>query len=118
MLIPHRELSAEALQGVIEEFVTRDGTDYGEVEVGLAEKVALVKRQLDAGLAAIVFDPRNGSLSIQPCDGRATKPEPERVFPPWSRNSMPPLASFLLIPVLTVLTGVVFNAIDPENADG
>ncbi len=39
MLIPHRELSPEALQGLIEEFVTRDGTDYGESEAALATKV-------------------------------------------------------------------------------
>jgi len=68
MLIPHRELSAEALQGLIEEFVTRDGTDYGGIEVGLAEKVAQVKHQLDAGLAVIVFDPQEGSVMIHAKD--------------------------------------------------
>ncbi|MBW2654812.1 MAG: YheU family protein [Deltaproteobacteria bacterium] len=31
--IPYNQLSPEALQGVIEEFVTRDGTDYGEVRI-------------------------------------------------------------------------------------
>lgn len=31
--IPYHELSPEALHGVVEEFVTRDGTDYGEIEV-------------------------------------------------------------------------------------
>ena len=74
MLIPHRELSAEALQGLIEEFVTRDGTDYGEIDVGLAAKVAQVKHQLDAWLAVIVFDPQNDSVSIHPSDGSALKP--------------------------------------------
>ena len=69
MLIPHRQLSAEALQGLIEEFITREGTDYGEVEVGLAEKVAQVRSQLDSGQAVIVFDPKSGTVSIQPSDG-------------------------------------------------
>lgn len=35
MMVPWDQLSAEALRGLIEEFVTRDGTDYGEVEVPL-----------------------------------------------------------------------------------
>jgi uncharacterized protein YheU (UPF0270 family) len=38
--IPYDQLSPEALQGVIEGFVTRDGTDYGEVEISLETKVA------------------------------------------------------------------------------
>ncbi|NDY72869.1 hypothetical protein DO021_15325 [Desulfobacter hydrogenophilus] len=33
--IPYEQLSTEALHGVIEQFVTRDGTGYGEVEIPL-----------------------------------------------------------------------------------
>ena len=55
MIIPHQELSPEALQGFIEEFVTRDGADYGERETPLEDKVAQVRRQLDLGTAVIVF---------------------------------------------------------------
>ncbi|MDH5185281.1 MAG: YheU family protein [Gammaproteobacteria bacterium] len=29
MIIPHTNLSPEALQDLLEEIVTRDGTDYG-----------------------------------------------------------------------------------------
>ncbi len=46
MIIPHQELSPEALQGLIEEFVTRDGADYGERDTPLEDKVAQVRRQL------------------------------------------------------------------------
>ena len=53
--IPYDQLSPEALQGVIEEFVTRDGTDYGEVEIPLETKVAQVMTQLRSGKAVIVF---------------------------------------------------------------
>ena len=38
MIIPHRLLSPDALRGVIEAFVTREGTDYGAQEVPLATK--------------------------------------------------------------------------------
>ena len=40
LVIPAEQLSADALQGLIEEFITREGTDYGEVEWSLDQKVA------------------------------------------------------------------------------
>jgi uncharacterized protein YheU (UPF0270 family) len=64
MIIPHRELSAEALQGLIEEFATRDGTDYGEREISLTSKVARIRQLLDAGQVMIVFEPQDGSINI------------------------------------------------------
>jgi uncharacterized protein len=42
MIIPHRLLSPDALRGLIEAFVTREGTDYGAQEVPLATKVGRV----------------------------------------------------------------------------
>jgi len=39
MIIPHQMLSPEALRGVIEDCVTREGTDYGLQEIPLATKV-------------------------------------------------------------------------------
>ena len=64
VVIPHEELSAEALQGVVEAFVLREGTDYGEREYSLREKVAHVLRQLERGEARIVFDPATESVDI------------------------------------------------------
>ena len=59
-------LSAAALEGLIESFVGREGTDYGERECTLAEKVADVRRQLERGEARIVFDPDTESVDIVP----------------------------------------------------
>jgi len=56
LVIPHRQLSPDALSGLIEEFVTRDGTDSGYTRGSLAENVAMVRRQLDAGQALVAFD--------------------------------------------------------------
>ncbi len=39
MIIPWQELPAETLQSVIESFVLQEGTDYGEQERTLNEKV-------------------------------------------------------------------------------
>jgi uncharacterized protein len=64
MLIPHRQLSPEALQGIIEDFVTRDGTDYGETEIGMTTKLEQVRRQLDQGLLRILYDEQEGSVTL------------------------------------------------------
>jgi exodeoxyribonuclease V alpha subunit len=64
LLIPPDKVSPRALQAMIEEFVTRDGTDYGERETGLAEKVAQVRAQLQSGQAGIVFSPPEESFQI------------------------------------------------------
>ena len=62
--IPHRDLSEAALRGVVESFVLREGTDYGQRDYSLEEKIAAVMRQLDRGEAAIVFDPETETVSI------------------------------------------------------
>ncbi len=49
-------LSPEALRGLVEELVTREGTDYGERERSFEDKVRDVQRQLDSGEARILFD--------------------------------------------------------------
>jgi uncharacterized protein YheU (UPF0270 family) len=55
MIIPHRLLSPEALHGVIEAFVTREGTDYGVQDVPLAAKIRQVRQQLDDGTATSLW---------------------------------------------------------------
>ena len=62
--IAPEQLSAEALRGVIEAFVMREGTDYGDVERSTAEKVAQVERALRRGEAVLVFDPLTESCTI------------------------------------------------------
>jgi uncharacterized protein YheU (UPF0270 family) len=64
MIIPYKQISPDALQGLIEEFITREGTDYGEMEFSLAQKVSQVERQLARGDIVIVFDPVIESVSI------------------------------------------------------
>jgi uncharacterized protein len=64
IVIPYRDLSEPALRGVLESFVLREGTDYGEREVSLDQKVAQVLRQLERGEAQIVFDPAVESVDI------------------------------------------------------
>ena len=62
--VPHAELSADALVGVIKAFVLREGTDYGEREFTLEQKIAHVRVQLESGDAQILFDPGSASIDI------------------------------------------------------
>jgi uncharacterized protein len=62
--VPHAELSADALVGVIKAFVLREGTDYGEHEFTLEQKIADVQAQLESGDAQILFDPDSASVDI------------------------------------------------------
>lgn len=62
--VPHTELSPDALRGVIESFVLREGTEYGEREFTLEEKLTHVMHQLERGEAQIMFDPVSSSVSI------------------------------------------------------
>lgn len=64
MIIPYERLSPDTLQGLLEEYATRDGTDYGEVEVALSERVAQAMRQLRSGDIVIVFDALSESVSL------------------------------------------------------
>jgi uncharacterized protein YheU (UPF0270 family) len=64
VVIPHRTLSATALRAVIEDFVTREGTDYGLHEHSPAQKYDALARKLDAGEVFIVFDGASESVSL------------------------------------------------------
>ncbi len=74
MRIPHRMLSPEALRGVLEAFVTREGTNYGTHEVSLETKVVQVREQLDEGTAVIVYDEATDSCTIQPTHQVSERP--------------------------------------------
>lgn len=64
--IPHTAVSAEALRGIIESFVLREGTDYGARELSLEEKRARLRRQLERGEVVIAWDERLGTGSLVP----------------------------------------------------
>jgi uncharacterized protein YheU (UPF0270 family) len=62
--VPFTELSPDALRGLVEAFVLREGTDYGERDVPFESKVADVMRQLGKREAVIYFDPASESVDI------------------------------------------------------
>jgi uncharacterized protein YheU (UPF0270 family) len=62
--IPVNILSPEALQGVIEEFISRNGTDYGEIEASPETNFRQVKYKLENGLAVFIFDDETETTNI------------------------------------------------------
>jgi uncharacterized protein YheU (UPF0270 family) len=62
IVVPHSQLPAETLRAVVESFVLREGTEYGERDFTLDEKVAHVLAQLERGLAQVVFEPESQSV--------------------------------------------------------
>jgi len=67
--VPYQELSPDALRGVVESFVLREGTEYGARDFTLEEKLAHVYRQLERNEAQIVFDPNTETIHIIPTQG-------------------------------------------------
>jgi len=63
MLIPPDLLQPETLQALLEDFVTRDGTDNGD-DTPLPTRVERVRRALDKGEAVILFDPETSQCQL------------------------------------------------------
>ncbi len=64
VVVPHSSISAEALANLVDDFITREGTDYGEREHSPEEKRASVERQLAKGTVLIVFDPESETVNL------------------------------------------------------
>ncbi len=64
MIIPHTELNPDTLRALVEEFITRAGTDYGETEIPLARKVDQVIGQLARREVFIVYSELHETCTI------------------------------------------------------
>jgi hypothetical protein len=64
LIIPAEQLSADTLQALIEAFVLREGTEYGEQDISLDDKVAQVKSQIEADQLVILYSELHESVDI------------------------------------------------------
>ena len=62
--VPYTAIAPETLRSLVEDFVTRDGTDYGLVEKSLEQKVAGLMRELVRGEAKIFYEQTSGTINI------------------------------------------------------
>lgn len=58
------DLSSEALRGIIESFILREGTDYGSHEAIFETKFKQIKSQIDRGDVIIAFDPNTETVGL------------------------------------------------------
>jgi uncharacterized protein YheU (UPF0270 family) len=65
MIIPWQEIAPETLENLIRDFVLREGTDYGQEEIPLQDKIDQVKRQLQSEEAVIVYSELHETVNIQ-----------------------------------------------------
>ncbi len=64
MLIPYQQLAPATLEALIEAFVLREGTDYGDTELSLADKVALVLQQIKQGQVVICYSEQEETVDL------------------------------------------------------
>ena len=64
MIVPWSQVSPETLQNLIEEYVTRDGTDYGEHEISLERRVEQMMAQLKRKEVVIWFDQVTETITL------------------------------------------------------
>lgn len=65
MIIPWQQIEPDTLDNLVKEFVLREGTDYGAVEISLQDKVDQIKTQLENGEAVVVFSELHETVDIQ-----------------------------------------------------
>jgi len=68
MIIPLEQLPAETLQAIIEDFILREGTEYGAEDVSKQAKIAQVMNQLEQGSAVLVYSELHESVNILPSE--------------------------------------------------
>ena len=64
VVVPYERIPEATLRRMIEEFVTRDGTDYGQTEVPLETRVENVMHQLRKGKTLVVYDEESESANL------------------------------------------------------
>ncbi|KJY84222.1 hypothetical protein TW81_05360 [Vibrio galatheae] len=65
MIVPWQQIEPDTLENLIREFVLREGTDYGDVEISLQDKIDQIRTQLESGEAVVVFSELHETVDIQ-----------------------------------------------------
>ena len=68
MIVPWQNINADTLNHLLEEFASRDGTDYGAYETSLADKVAQLQIQLQQKRIIVVYSELHESVNIIPAE--------------------------------------------------
>ena len=64
MIIPYSALSEDTLHALIEDFVTRDGTDYGDIEMSTQVKADHLLALIKTGDLLITYNDETESCGL------------------------------------------------------
>ena len=65
--VPYQQIDPETLRRMIQDFVSRDGADWGDAGCALEDKVTQVLQQLERKQVKVVFDLRSQTANIVAC---------------------------------------------------
>ena len=68
MIVPWQQINSDTLNHLLEEYASRDGTDYGAYEISLADKVSQLQTQLQKKHIVVVYSELHESVNIMPAD--------------------------------------------------
>ena len=66
--VPPQRLQPEVLQSLLEEYASRDGTDYGEQELSLSRKVSNLRQQMQRGDLLILYEVEGEHWDLVPAE--------------------------------------------------
>ncbi|WP_448569417.1 YheU family protein [Thalassotalea ganghwensis] len=66
MIIPYQSLASTTLENIIESYILREGTDYGELECSLDDKKAQLRHQIKQGEIVIVYSELHETINLLP----------------------------------------------------
>jgi uncharacterized protein YheU (UPF0270 family) len=66
MIIPLEQLNEDTLHAIIEDYILREGTDYGAIDATQTDKIEQIKLQLKQGSAVLVYSELHESVNILP----------------------------------------------------
>jgi uncharacterized protein YheU (UPF0270 family) len=69
--VPPERLQAKTLRALLEEFASRDGTDYGEIEFTLEQKVAQLRSRLEREELQLLYDTAGEHWDLVSCEQAA-----------------------------------------------
>jgi len=75
MIIPIEQVNEDTLRAIIEDFILREGTDYGAIDASNEDKIAQVEVQLRQGNAVLVYSELHESINILPKEQFLTEHE-------------------------------------------
>lgn len=64
LIIPPEKIEPGILENILESYIAREGTDYGETELSMQDKLNILRPQVEQGEVLIVYDDDSESLTL------------------------------------------------------